>query len=61
MCQNNTRWHEKKFSMVKGAQTKLGGMKESKGSKTFEHTTKNNQYDDTQNQMKKKQRENAQT
>jgi len=47
--------------MVKGAQTKLGGMKESKGSKTFEHTAKNNQYDDTQNQMKKKQREKAQT
>jgi hypothetical protein len=39
--------------MIKSAQTKLGGMKESK---TFEHTTKNNQYDDIQNQMKKKQR-----
>ena len=40
--------------MVKGAQTKLEGMKESKRSKTFEHTTKINQYNDAQNQMKKK-------
>jgi hypothetical protein len=29
-------------------------MKESKRSKTFEHTTKNKQYDDSHNQMKKK-------
>ena len=43
--------------MVKGAQTKLEGMKESKRSKTFEHTTKINQYNDAQNQMKKKEEE----
>jgi hypothetical protein len=33
-------------------------MKESKGSKKFKHATKNNKYDDAQNQVKKKKEKN---
>jgi len=37
---------KKNSSMIKGIQTKLGGMKETKESKTFWAYHKNNLYDD---------------
>jgi len=53
MCPNNTGRHKRKFSITKGAHTKLGGYKKSKGSKILS-IKKKSQCNDAQNQKKKK-------
>jgi len=50
---SNTGGHKRKFSIIKGAQTKLGGMKKNLKDPKILSMKKKKQFDDVQNHMKK--------
>ena len=54
-CPNNIAGHERKFSIIKGAQTKLEGMKKYPNDPK-KIKQKKNQYNNAHNQMKKTKR-----
>jgi hypothetical protein len=51
-CRSNTGGHKRKFSIIKGARTNLGGMKKNPKDQKFWAKRKKKLYDNAQNHMK---------